>query len=56
MQLTVSQQEAQIIITALQKSDPMGVYCTDFIKRLIDEGNSQLVSPENSEVNAPKDA
>jgi len=53
MKIELSVEEAQLIVTALQKSDPMGIYVNDFVKRIVSEANSQIIPPK--EPKAPKE-
>lgn len=46
-------QKIQTVVTALQKSDPMGMYTVDLVKEIVDQANAQITPPE-AETSKPK--
>jgi len=45
MIITLTQQEIQNVVIALQKSDPMGIYATQLIEKIAKEANDQIANP-----------
>lgn len=48
------QAELQLIITALQATDPTGIYTKAFVEKLIKEANEQLAKPTPTKVKEEK--
>ena len=45
MIITLTQDEIQNVVVALQKSDPMGIYATVLIEKIMKEATEQIAHP-----------
>jgi len=45
MIITLTQQEVENVVIALQKSDPMGIYARPLIEKIVKEANEQIANP-----------